>query len=999
MSTGKFQHLKAGIIDSCHDMRSAVKFNSLFFLLWLLVVEAAWGQLQDPLSDNNQVVRQQQWVDSIYQSFSIEQKIGQLFMVDVFSRDDLARRDKVDQLIKQYHLGGIIFSKGTPSRQAEWTNHFQAVSAVPLMIAMDAEWGLAMRLDSTFAYPWNMTLGAIQDLETIQAVGERIGMHCKRLGVHINFAPVVDLNTNPKNPIIGNRSFGSEQQRVTDQSIAFMTGMQRQGVLANAKHFPGHGDTDKDSHKTLPTVNFDRTRLNAVELFPYPQLFSAGLASVMVAHLNVPELTKKRGRPTSVSREVVQELLQNEMGFQGLIFTDALNMKGASEYKNPGDIEWAALSAGNDVLLIPEDVPQAVARLLKAYQKGQLTEARLSHSVKKILKAKFLVGLHRYQPISLKGLTEDLNAPQDQVLYDQCMAQAITVLKNKEAFLPIRELGQKRVAYVSFGDSSGTPFLTALNGFAEVDQISAPTLDALLMMLEDYDLVIAGVHKSNETPWKNHKINDKTLVWLYEISRKHQMILSLFAKPYALNDFATLSNIEGIVVAYQNSVPAQNMAAEILFGARGALGRLPVALKEFPVLSGEQTTALKRLQRGVPESVGLSSQGLKRIDSLLAVGLNKGMFPGAQVIVARNGRVVYDRSVGFHTYDSLLPVKSSDVYDVASLTKILATLPLVMQEVDQGHLSLKAQLGDILPELATTNKDTLSLMKVLSHYAGLQSWIPFYKSTLDSVTQLRKPELFQTQKSDSFGLKVADDLYLRSTYTDSIFEAIAQSELLPTPMYKYSDLPFYLLKLYLERRQQKSLAELSQTTLYRSLGAWTMGYLPQERFDLNQIIPSEIDDYFRDQRIHGDVHDPGAAMLGGVGGHAGLFSNALDVAKLMQMYLWEGTYGGTQYVRPETINAFNTCYFCEDDVRRGVGFDKPQLEDEGPTCGCVSMTSFGHSGFTGTFAWADPEEEIVYVFLSNRTYPTAENRSLISSNLRTEIQAAIYASIIKIQPL
>ena len=975
--------------------QSPAKYPLIFLLLCLLNSGVTYGQAGDPLVDPSHVLEQQRWVDSVYQSFSLEQKLGQLFMVDVFSRDDLARRAQIDHLINQYHIGGIIFSKGGPVRQAQWTNHFQQQSELPLMIAMDAEWGLAMRLDSTFAYPWNMTLGAINDLSTIRAVGERIGAHCQRLGVHINFAPVVDLNTNPKNPIIGNRSFGSDQQRVTDQSIAFMEGMQSRGVLANAKHFPGHGDTDKDSHKTLPTVGFNRKRLDAVELFPYPQLFERGLSSVMVAHLNVPELTKKRGRPTSLSQEVVTDLLQVAMGFRGLVFTDALNMKGASEYKAPGDIEWAAIQAGNDVLLIPEDVPAAMARLIKTYKNGLLTEERLGHSVKKILRAKYKVGLHDYQPVVLAHLYQELNTPQDQMLYDQCMAQAMTLLKNKKQILPIRELGQKRIAYVSFGEDSGAPFLSALRGYAQVDHIKGETLDAILHQLNGYDLVIAGVHKSNATPWKSHRIKDKTLVWLNEIARKHPVVLSLFAKPYALNDFATTKNIKALLIAYQNSPSGQTIAAEIIFGARASQGRLPVEINGFEPLSGLMTTPLKQLQSGVPESVGLSSEGLKQIDLLLDQGLQQGMFPGAQVVVVRKGRVVYQKAVGYHTYDSLQPVRSTDVYDVASLTKILATLPLVMQEFDQGDLSMKSQLGKLLPELKNTNKDTLSLLRVLSHYAGLQSWIPFYRATLDSVTQQRNPLLYQTQKSDSFGLKVAKDLYLKTSYKDSIFQAIAQSELLPERQYKYSDLPYYLLKVYLERHQKKSLSVLSQSFLYASMGAWTTGFLPQDRFDLAQIIPTEEDDYFRQQRIHGDVHDPGAAMLGGVGGHAGLFSNALDVAKVMQMYLWHGTYAGHQYLQPETIDAFNTCYFCADDVRRGVGFDKPQLEDPGPTCGCVSMTSFGHSGFTGTFAWADPEEEMVYVFLSNRTFPSAENRLLISSNLRTEIQAALYASIIK----
>jgi len=527
--------------------------------------------------------------------------------------------------------------------------------------------------------------------------------------------------------------------------------------------------------------------------------------------------------------------------------------------------------------------------------------------------------------------------------------------------------------------------------------------------------VIIGVHMSNENPWKSHKLSNQSKFWIHEIARTNKTILTLFAKPYALNELDFVGNLAAVVLAYQNSFFGQKAAAELIFGAIKAQGRLPVDLRHWSQGSGIATAQRPMLKFGLPEGVGVSSEGLKVVDSLIDYGLEQGMYPGVQVQIARKGQVIYNRSAGYHTYDSIQKVRPSDRYDLASLTKILATLPLVMERFDQGDLNMETTVGAMLPEFKGSNKDSISLLRMLSHYAGFQAWIPYYRSTVDSTTAFPLNKYYRTTvttitdtlKADTLGrmndsivnytfdVAVAKDLYLRRDYKDSIIAQIKESELLPKVIYKYSDLPFYLLQKYLEQKGQEGLNELAYADFYGPMGAWSMDFLPKNRTDLSAIVPTERDDYFRQQEIHGDVHDPGAAMLGGVGGHAGLFANAIDVAKMMQMYLWKGSYGGRQWISAETLDRFNTCYFCDQDVRRGVGFDKPQLEEEGPTCGCVSMTSFGHSGFTGTFAWADPEAEVVYVFLSNRTYPTAENRALISSDLRTKIQAAIYEAILE----
>ena len=524
---------------------------------------------------------QKKWVDSVYVSLTLKEKIGQLYMVQIFSNQDEKTKNTIVKQIQDYNLGGVIYSTGGPVRQAKLNNELQAISKVPLLVGMDAEWGLGMRLDSTYTFPWNMTLGAIKNNKLVQQTGKQIGEHCKRLGVHFNFAPVVDINTNPKNPIIGNRSFGEDCANVTQKSLAFTKGMQSTGVLATAKHFPGHGDTYQDSHKTLPTINFSEKRIDSIELYPYKKLIKQGLSSVMVAHLNIPSLEPRLGFPSSLSKRIVTAILKDSLAFEGLIFTDALNMKGASNFDESGDIDLAAFKAGNDVLLVSKDIPKGVSKIMEAYNNEDITEKRLAHSVKKILNAKYKVGLNNYKPTDLHNLHEELNRIKDDILYEKLIEEAITVVKNKNNLLPLRQLETKTVAYVQMGDDSGTAFFDELKKYTKVDKIKSDNLDSLLSKLQAYNTVVLGFHRSNANPWKSYKFSNQELVWLYKIARTHTVILDVFVKPYALLDIKSFKNIESIVVSYQNSKIAQQKSAQLIFGAIASKGILPVSIAPF----------------------------------------------------------------------------------------------------------------------------------------------------------------------------------------------------------------------------------------------------------------------------------------------------------------------------------------------------------------------------------------------------------------------------------
>lgn len=1013
MKTGKFLQEKAGTVaffnPFCEMKRLSINLllcSSLFILSCATkktpLASTTENKVATPVKIIPQIAAdydsemQKKWVDSVYNTMSFHDKLGQLFMVSAYSNKDSLHAKSIDKLIKENKIGGLIFFQGGPVRQAKLTNRFQAQSRIPLLIGIDAEWGLGMRLDSTYRYPWNMTLGAIRDKKLLEKVGTSMGLENKRLGVHFNFAPVLDINTNPKNPIIGFRSFGEQKENVAESALAVMKGYQSLGLLATGKHFPGHGDTEIDSHHSLPTINFSRERLDDIELYPYKKLFAEGLSSVMVAHLNVPSMEPRDNVPSSVSHNIITDVLKNQLGFKGLIFTDALNMKAASNFKAPGEIDLEAFLAGNDILLCAENVPAATEKLCVAYQDGMITDERLEYSVKKILKYKFKVGLNTYKPIEILNLQADLNPITNDVLQYELYENAVTVLRNQDNILPLTNLEKERIAYVKLGDDVNSAFLSTLKKYTDVVEVKDEDIDCLIEELVLYTKVIVGFHKSDKA-WKSHAFTDKELFWLSEIAKNNVTILDVFTKPYSLIPIQYFDEIEGVVVSYQNSEIAQTVSAELLFGAISAKGQLPVSINNtFRAGKGLTTKKSNRLGFALPENVGMDSKKIARIENVANYAISNRMTPGMQILVARKGKVVYQKSFGYYTYENKIKVENHTIYDVASLTKIIATLPNVMQQYDQQKITMETKLAELLPISKNSDKQDISFKDLLSHYGRLQAWIPFYKATVDS-SKMPLPKYYSKVANDQFSRQVADSLFMRNDYHDTIMKLIVNSKLLPKKEYKYSDFTFIILKDYLEQVTGKTLDVLVKENYYESLGMNNTCFNPlNHSFDKEMIPPSEIDTYFRHQIIQGYVHDMAAAMDGGVGGHAGIFSNAMDIAKMMQLYLQKGNYGDRQYFSEKTFTDFNTCYFCEAGNRRGIGFDKPQQPgNAGPTCGCASLTSFGHTGFTGTMTWADPEEELIYVFLSNRTFPDSSINTLSKENIREDIQKIIYDAIVR----
>ena len=716
-------------------------FKTLLFFLLI----SFFSYSQNPLITSDKI-EQEVWVDSIYNSLSIDQKIGQLFTIWVATKQGPEKMDEVSSIIKKNHLGGLIFSLGNINDQAKYTNEFQSISKVPLLIGMDAEWGIGMRLDDAFSFPYNMTLGALNDNSLIYRVGKRIGVHAKRIGVHINFAPVTDINTNPNNPIIGSRSFGEDKINVTMKSLSYLKGMQSEGIMGSAKHFPGHGDTSTDSHKTLPIINFSAKRINDVELFPYKQLIKNNLSTVMVAHMEVPSLEKEPKMPSTLSKNIISKLLKKKLKFEGLVITDAMDMKGVVDFNKNQSADVSALLAGNDVLLMPDDLDESTKSIKNAIKDGTITEKRLKYSVKKILMAKYKAGLHKNNKVDLKNIVEDMNSNIDKLLFEEITEKSITLIKNDNDILPIKDVSSK-IAFLEMGDSNSDEFFKMLNHYTKVDKVEYDSKAELLRTLKPYKTVIVGFHKSNKSPFDPYKFSKTEIETLELLSKNKNVILNVFAKAYALMD-VDMTNVSSVLVSYQNNVTAQNKSAQIIFGALPAVGKLPVSInKKYPLHTSIKTETINRLSYGLPNSKNFDLDKLNSIDLVIEDAIEKRMTPGAQLLIAKNGKVVLNKSYGYKTYEKNNLINWDHIYDLASLTKILSSVPLLMNEYESNGINEKSTLSDILPDLDLKDKGSLLLKEMLAHQSGLYPWIPFYKETLDSINYNPLTSIYSKKKT------------------------------------------------------------------------------------------------------------------------------------------------------------------------------------------------------------------------------------------------------------
>ncbi|MFH1936665.1 MAG: glycoside hydrolase family 3 N-terminal domain-containing protein, partial [Bacteroidota bacterium] len=843
-------------------------------------------------------IMKEEWVDSVFRSLTLDEQIAQLMVIRAYSNRDNAYIHNLSELIRQYDIGGVCFFQGSPVAQATLTNSWQEAAKTPLLIAIDAEWGLGMRLDSVHDFPFQMTLGASPDDSLAYEMAAAIARDCRRMGIHMNLAPVVDVNNNPKNPVINFRSFGENPSAVARKGVLYMKGLQENGIVATAKHFPGHGDTDTDSHLDLPVINHPEERMESVELFPFREVINNRIQGIMIAHLYIPTYDNTPDLASTLSHVIVTGLLKQQMGFQGMVITDALDMKGVTRFFPPGEIEVKALLAGNDILLLPQNVPVAVQSIRQAVENGIIPRETIESRCLKMLQLKFDLGLDFYQPVNLENLTADLNPCTSMEITNRIYKSAVTVVKNENNLLPLTMLQQQRIASVSIGANSTTPFQQSLRWYAPVTHFqvskdaSPDELQELEKNLKPFNLVIVGIHRNNLYPANHFGNPEKIFDFVADISQKKRTILALFGNPYLVQSLKNTSDLEAILVTYQDQPVAEEVAAGIIFGGIPARGKLPVTTAGFPSGTGvmfDQT----RLEFALPEEVGIPSEKLASIDSLVINGIDSAAYPGCQVLFAKDGHIFYYKAFGNPSYEDKVPVTTTDLYDIASLTKVVATTLAMMKLYEEGKIHPDDPLSIHLPELRGTDKEKITIREVMAHQAGLHPWIPFFELTLaDSLAEM---EIFDTVYSAVYPIRVADHFYMKRAYTDSIFQWIIRAEPRKNKEYKYSDLGFYLLVKLVERKTGRSFQDYVNETFYRPLGLTTMGFLPLERFPISRIMPAENDTHYRKQLIRGDVHDPGAAMLGGISGHAGLFSDAFDLAVILQMLLNQGEYGRDQY--------------------------------------------------------------------------------------------------------
>ncbi|MBN8878585.1 MAG: serine hydrolase [Sphingobacteriales bacterium] len=960
------------------------------FLLALLVSTPFFAVAQ-----HKSALSEHEWVDSVFKSLSEEQRIAQLIVIRAHSNLGQDHIDKVTNDIRKYNVGALCFFQGGPVRQANLTNFYQGIAKTPIMVTIDGEYGLGMRLDSVTKFPYQLTLGALQDSSLVYRMGVAVGEQCKRLGVHVNYAPVVDINNNPNNPVIGYRSFGEDKNKVARLGVAYMRGMQDAGIMACGKHFPGHGDVDVDSHYDLPMIKKVRSQLDSMELVPFRALIDAGVGSMMIAHLYIPAIDKTANRATSISKNSVTGILREDLGYQGLTFTDALEMKGVAKFFPGGTISVEALIAGNDMLCLPASVPETIDAVKAAIKEKKLSWEDINEKCKKVLTEKYKLGLAQMQSIDTNNLLTDLNAKTDEIRREVAR-KALTWVKmvnptgfrNEYLGLPLQK--GKKIAYVGFGTSELNSFGKRLQEDLGADAFffsykdNAPKGGAIVKAIYEgkYDAVVLGFHSVTPGRANNYGIS-KEAVKVWNQLNAPNSITMVFGNVLSLANFCAA---QSLVACNENDDIFQHTAADWLEGQFVSEGTLPVRVCNWKY--GEGLT----MPPGKTTLFPVGDAKFKAIDSIATDAIAQHAFPGCVVLAAKDGQIVYHKAFGEYQYEPSSPMTLESIFDLASVTKISATTVAVMKLYEQGKIGLDKKLGQYLPWVKGTNKANMLIKDILLHQAGLIPFIQFYKETLDPATGLPNPAIYASSYSPQFPLRVANGMYIRSDWRDTLRNRILTSRVGAKNAYVYSDLDFIFLGNVVEAVTKIPLDKYVQDSFYAKMNMVTTGFRPLTRFAKERIVPTENDNFFRQQLLQGDVHDEGSSMFGEVAGHAGLFSDAYDLAKLYQMLLNGGELNGKRFLKLETIRLFTS--YESKFSRRGYGYDKPEKDNdtrkEPYPSSLVSPQTFGHTGYTGTCVWTDPKYNIIFVFLSNRVYPTRENSKLSTLQVRSKIQDEIY---------
>ncbi len=944
-------------------------------------------------------LKEAQWrllyADSVLNTLSLEQKVGQLFMVSAYSNREEKYYKKLEEQIQKYHLGGLIFFQGDAITQAQLTNRYQTISSLPLLIGLDAEWGLGMRLTNTFSFPKAITMGATNDPDLVEKCAEEMAKHCKRIGVNFNFAPDADVNTNPRNPVINFRSFGSSSQKVSLFSRAFVRGLKKHNVLASAKHFPGHGDTQDDSHVTLPRINSTKAQILASELIPFKDLILDSISSIMVGHLNAPAFDPRPNMPASISEPIIKGFLKGELLYSGLVISDALNMKGLIQLYPTGQAEIMAFKAGNDVLLQTANIDVSYPALLAKFKDKSIPVADLDYAVRKILMAKKWTGILNKKPIvNIENLSQDLNPAYASYLKQEVFNKAVTIVKDNQKILPLRQNSGLKVASLAISAKVNNTFQKALSIYGQSNTFA---INFVPKQVKDFknitdevsksDVVIVSLHQTTNADKKDFGILPESIQIIREIAAKTKVIVCVFGNPYSLR---MLSEFNTVLCGYEDDNAAHKAVSSVLYSIRAANGKMPINTRNNVFLQEtgiQQDAVANKFGIGNAFEVGMDEEKLDKIKPVIEKSIADGEFPGCQILVSKKGKVVYYETFGNLKYGVNEPVGWETIYDLASITKVSATLQAMMILYDQKKIDLNQRLAYYLPETDSTNKGNMTIKQLLLHEAGLKSFIPFWTYTRNSYGQLN-PDLFSPISST--GLKVADNMYVKPSIRDSVFKWILASPVSEVKRHVYSDLGMILLQRVIEKASGMPLDKFCQKNIFTPMQLNNTGFNIYETKNPNVIAPTENEREFRNRILQGTVHDPNAALLGGVAGHAGLFSNAWDLAKILQMNLDGGTFDNRSYISPATINLFTSSQ--SDISHRALGWNKPKHDDSGNVSEFASDEAYGHTGYTGTVVWVDPKHDLVFVFLANRVYPQINNK-MIKNKTRKRVHDLVYQAM------
>ncbi|MBN2805316.1 MAG: serine hydrolase, partial [Prolixibacteraceae bacterium] len=939
---------------------------------------------------------------SVMKTMSLEAQIGQLIMVTAESTDDERREKQLTAWIQELGIGGVLFLKTTPSALARKALSFQQASVVPLFIAIDGENGLSFRLDSVVQYPHAMALGALQHDSLIYRMGREIGKQCKTLGIQLNFAPVADVNSNPLNPIINYRSFGENPALVARKSFLLAKGMQDEKVLVSVKHFPGHGDTGYDSHHTLPVNKKSYGELKQEEFIPFEYNISGGVNGIMSAHIAYSGIDPSN-RPATLSPFMMTEVLKDSLGFSGLVFSDGMNMKGITLLYNESEAAVQAFKAGVDVIEFILDPERVIRAVVAAVKRGDLSADDIAGKCRKVLMAKHWSGLNQPIAVPLNQLHARLNQPGWQLTARQLQEQALTVLQNNQSILPLQRLDTLRVATLSIGADSETAFQHQLDDYMAMEHFFLPLnasdqmIELVLKSLKRFNLVIAGVHGTHLYPARKYGVTSMHQKVSKRLFQELPTIMVFFSNPYALVHFEGVENAKAMVLTYSSSQTAQEVSAQMIFGAIGANGTLPVSIPGlFPSGHGVVIKPIGRLKYTLPEEAGFNGYLLKStIDSMVSMAIAKKMIPGCQILVASKGKVIFRKAYGHFRFEASPDVSNESLYDWASITKIAGTLPLLMKMTENKQLELDQPFANYWESFKGTDKSSITLREILAHQAGFRPWLPIPSRTIAQRAHLRD-SLIRARPSEAFPVRVSNHCYASGEMKAYFFDQFTSRELSAKRTYAYSDIGFLMFPDLITKLKGSNFEFLVESEFLSPLGATGIKYNPYRYYPKSMIVPTEHDDFMRRELVHGYVHDEAAALLGGVSGNAGLFGSSNELAKIMQFYLQNGQYGDFHYLRPETVKEYTRVQFPGSENRRGLGFDKPYADnarrkglDTFPAQ-FASAASFGHTGYTGTFAWADPKNQLLFIFLSNRVYPTRDNRRLILLNIRPLIHQEVY---------